>query len=133
MGKTQLILCDTGIFLDYFRGNINMLAELEEIGFERLAISSISIAEIYFGMYKREERQTKEAIKKFNKYHLNKDISQNFLSLMLSYKSYNLAIPDALIASTAISNNLELFTHNTKDFDFIEDINLYKPKRRFRD
>ncbi len=32
-----------------------------------------------------------------------------------------------LIAATAIANNLPLFTHNRKDFDFIPDIRLYNP------
>lgn len=127
----QIVLCDTGIFLDYFRGDVNMLEELEEIGFEYLAISSVTIAEAYFGMHKREERKSKEAVKKFNKYHITKDISQHFLGLMLSYRNYRLAISDALIASTTITNNLLLFTHNIKGFGFIEDINFYEPKRKF--
>ena len=36
-------------------------------------------------------------------------------------------IPDALIAAIALSNNIELFTYNKKDFDFIPELKLYKP------
>ena len=36
-------------------------------------------------------------------------------------------IPDAIIASIAIENNLELYTLNKKDFDFIKDLKLYRP------
>jgi len=39
-------------------------------------------------------------------------------------KSHNLTIPDSLIASTAISENLKLFTLNLKDFRYIDSLNL---------
>jgi tRNA(fMet)-specific endonuclease VapC len=39
-----------------------------------------------------------------------------------------LALPDALIASTALVYNLDLYTTNRKDFDFIEGIKLYNPQ-----
>jgi len=39
--------------------------------------------------------------------------------------SHRLSIPDALIASTAIVNDLELFTLNLKDFRFIKGLKLY--------
>jgi tRNA(fMet)-specific endonuclease VapC len=37
-------------------------------------------------------------------------------------------IPDALIASIALAENLEILTYNRKDFDFIDDIKLFNPK-----
>jgi tRNA(fMet)-specific endonuclease VapC len=42
---------------------------------------------------------------------------------LLSHKA---SIPDMLIAATAISNDLELYTLNTKDFKFIPELSLYK-------
>jgi predicted nucleic acid-binding protein len=39
--------------------------------------------------------------------------------------SHKLSIPDALIASTALVYNLDLYTLNLKDFRFIEGLNLY--------
>jgi predicted nucleic acid-binding protein len=38
-----------------------------------------------------------------------------------------LTIPDALIASTALVHQLELYTLNLKDFRFITGLNLYNP------
>ena len=40
--------------------------------------------------------------------------------------SHGLLIPDAIIAATAISFNLKLFTYNRKDFFFIPGIRLYE-------
>jgi len=46
---------------------------------------------------------------------------------MLKYtKSHGLAVPDALIAATAIVNNVKLYTLNVKDFKFIDELILYK-------
>ena len=40
--------------------------------------------------------------------------------------SHKLTIPDALIAATALVNDLELYTLNIKDFRFIENLRLYR-------
>jgi len=39
--------------------------------------------------------------------------------------SHKLAIPDALIAATAVVNSISLYTLNTKDFRFIEGLTLH--------
>ncbi|WP_199301990.1 PIN domain-containing protein [Pseudanabaena cinerea] len=39
--------------------------------------------------------------------------------------SHKLTIPDALIAATALANDLELYTLNIKYFRFIENLKLY--------
>ncbi len=40
--------------------------------------------------------------------------------------SYNLDIPDSLIASTALVKGYKLFTYNIKDFRFIDNLELIK-------
>jgi tRNA(fMet)-specific endonuclease VapC len=50
-----------------------------------------------------------------------------FLELLSKYAlSHKLAIPDGFIAATAITNDVELFTLNVKDYRFIDDLKLYK-------
>jgi predicted nucleic acid-binding protein len=45
---------------------------------------------------------------------------------MEKYKlSHGLLIPDAIIAATAITYDLKLFTYNIKDFIFISGIRLF--------
>jgi tRNA(fMet)-specific endonuclease VapC len=128
METKQLILCDSGVLIEYFRGNQNVLDELDFLGFSRLLISSVTAAEIYFGMKKREKRKTVELINKFNIYHVDKEISLRFLQLMLSNLDNKIAIPDAIIAATALTANVKLYTFNRKDFDYIEGLKLYNPK-----
>ena len=48
---------------------------------------------------------------------------------MIRYSlSHKITIPDALIAATALVHDISLYTLNIKDFRFIEELNLYKPR-----
>lgn len=128
MAAKKIILCDTNIFIDFFHSDERIIQELDFLGFERLAISVVSVGEIYFGMRKREAVQTRDLVRKFNLMHIDKNISKLFIQFMLGYRDMGIAVPDALIAATTVYNNVELFTHNRKDFDFIEGLKLYNPR-----
>lgn len=128
MDKKALILCDTNIIVDYFREDLTVRQELDQIGFGRLAISAVTEAELYQGMYKKEIRATKELINKFAIIHLDKYISQRFTQLLFEYYGGRLLIGDAVIAATALDLDLQLYTRNKKDFRFIKGIQFYKPK-----
>jgi len=76
---------------------------------------------------KKEIQTIKKDIEHLILMNINDLISQKFIELMLKYtKSHGLAVPDALIAATAIINNVKLYTLNVKDFNFIDDLILYK-------
>jgi tRNA(fMet)-specific endonuclease VapC len=67
-------------------------------------------------------------MKAYNIIHLSENISLKSLSIFQKYlTAKNISLPDALIASTAIINGLELLTDNHKDFIFIKEIKLFKP------
>lgn len=97
------------------------------IGEENIAISSVTAGELVFGALNKKELQTiKKNIDNLVVLHINDLISRKFIDLMFKYsKSHGLAVPDALIASTALINNLELYTLNQKDFKYIEDLKLF--------
>jgi predicted nucleic acid-binding protein len=42
-------------------------------------------------------------------------------------KAHSIQLPDAIIAATAVVNNLTLWTHNTHDFSNIEGLQLFDP------
>ena len=86
MDSKKIILCDTNIFIDLFHEEDNIIRELDYLGFNRLAISVVSVAEIYYGMRKRETVDTRALIRKFNHVHIDKETSKVFLQLMLGYK-----------------------------------------------
>jgi predicted nucleic acid-binding protein len=124
----KIILCDTGILIQLFRGDENIKAVLSNIGIENLAISVITTAEILYGMRKHEEQKTKTLLRKFKQYHLNKPISEKFIELMNDQNLPGLQIPDALIAASCLANHLPLYTLNKKDFSGIPGLELYHPK-----
>ena len=128
MAKAKLILCDSNILFDYFRGVPVMMQELEELGFDRLCISVISEAEMYVGMKRSEQRRTTETINKFNVIGLDAEISQHLLNLTWEHYAKRPSIADMIIASTALTYAVELFTFNKKDFNFVEGIKFYRPK-----
>lgn len=128
MEKKKIILCDTNILIDFFHGDDRVTQELDYLTFDRLAVSVVSVAEIYYGMRKKEATATRDLVRKFNHLHLDKEISKLFIQFVLGYKDMRIGIPDALIAATALVNNVELYTHNRKDFDFIDNLKLYNPR-----
>lgn len=42
-------------------------------------------------------------------------------------KKYAIQLPDAIIAATALVNDLSLFTHNLEDFEKITDLLIFDP------
>ncbi len=124
----KTILCDTNVVFGYYHKKEEMIMELDGLGFERLAISSVSVAEMYFYMRKRERRKTKQLLNKFQVQPLTTEISNLFEQLMYEHHTKHPSIPDCLIAATALVINAELFTFNKKHFTYYEGIKIYKPK-----
>lgn len=122
-----MVLCDTNILIHAFNGNVTTIKALEEIGFANIVLSSITTMELLQGMgNKAELAQMKKKIKYYDIIHFDSHISQKSIDLIESFKlSHHLQIPDAIIGATAIVNEIELFTYNKKDFDFMPNIMLY--------
>ena len=123
------ILCDTNIIIEGLKGNEKVVSELQRIGPNRLAISVITSAELYYGaLNKTELAKLKKHLGALQQLALTPEISDKFLELMGNYGlSHRPGIPDMLIAATAIIHNLELYTLNVKDFRYIPALTLYQP------
>ena len=125
-----MILCDTNIIVELYKGNSATIDELKRIGMGQIAISAVTRAELYYGAINKTELiQIQKQLNLFQNFPIDQDISSQFIQLMAQYSlSHKLAIPDALIAATALVHNLNLYTLNTKDFRFIENLTLHKVK-----
>ena len=123
-----MILCDTNIIIEILKGDEKTIKIIESIGLENLAISSVTVMELYFGSFnKRELNKIKKHLKALNIVHFDKDISELAICMIESYgKSHGLQIPDAIIAATALSFKMKLFTLNLKDFKYIDGLKLQK-------
>ena len=123
-----MLLCDTNIFIEVYRRNVAICAELEKIGHENIAISDITRGELFYGaINKAELKLINNDLSKVSVLHINEEISDMAVNLVETYcLSHKLDIEDALIAATAIYYHIELFTLNIKDFKFIPNVKLYK-------
>jgi hypothetical protein len=115
------IVLDTDVVIEHIKGNTETQGRLLDMGLENICLSAITIMELFFGaLNKRELSQLKKRLRAFPVLHVNDDVSRNAVDLIENYsKSHQLEIPDALIAATAITNQLPLFTYNQKDFRYI--------------
>ena len=125
-----MILCDTDIFIEAFKNNTLATGSLRRIGFQNIALSAITLMELYFGaLNKRELLKIKSRLQKLEIINLDQKITETAINMIERYaKSYSLHIPDALIAATAICRGMQLLTYNVKDFKFVEGIRLYSEK-----
>jgi len=123
-----VVLCDTNILIELFKGNQATIDIIEQIGFDNISISSVTVMELYFGaLNKNELEKIKRSLSSLEVIHIDTVISQKSVELIEEYSnSHYLHIPDSLIAATSLVYGMELFTYNIKDFRFIKGIRLYK-------
>jgi tRNA(fMet)-specific endonuclease VapC len=127
MAAKQLILCDTNIFINLFRGKENIKEALKKIGKENTALSIVTYAEIIYGTKKNDLQKIKDFFEQYTIIDIDKNISTIFKGVVLNYSfNHHIKIPDALIAATAINDGMPLYTENKKDFDFIPEIRFHK-------
>jgi hypothetical protein len=124
-----MILCDTNILIEFYKSNADVIQELHQIGSHQLAISVITRAELYYGaINKNELSRIQKNLDLIQNIPIDQTISEKFIQLMTQYSlSHKLTIPDALIAATALTHHMSLYTLNLKDFRFIQDLNIHHP------
>lgn len=124
-----MILCDTNILIEFYKAEAQVTEVLRRIGTENIAISVITKAELFFGaLNKTELKAIDQLLSLVSLLPITESTSMRFIHLMETYSlSHKLAIPDALIAATAIENDLPLYTLNQRDFRFVQNLELFKP------
>ena len=122
-----MILCDTNILIEFYKSNAVIIQELRQIGTHQLAISVITRAELYYGaINKNELNRIQKNLDLLQNIPIDETISEKFIQIMTQYSlSHKLTIPDAIIAATALTHNMSLYTLNLKDFRFIQDLKIY--------
>ena len=121
-------LIDTNILIYYLSGDIpeSQLSKINKILENSFRISTITKIEI-LGWHKipqTEKRRIENFIGNAQVIYIDKDIENKAIDLKQNRK---IAIPDAVIAATAVLNNYTLITRNVTDFEMIENINIYNP------
>ena len=119
---------DTNSILYYLKKHKNLSDFFISIiqGSEPVSLSVVNKIELlsYSGLQEEDEKQIKEFIQDFKMRELDDEIVDKTIEVRRKYK---LKLPDAIIAATAMINNLILVTHNKKDFKEIRGLKIIDP------
>ena len=113
-----MILVDTCIFIDHSKDKLH----IEENQFNNFCINSIVQLEFLAGaLNKRELKKLNKTLAKCQLLEIDQDIMNLSVQLMNQYGlSHGMGVYDSIIASTCLIYDLPLWTHNKKDFKFLD-------------
>lgn len=122
-----LTVVDTDILIDAARKvkeALECLGDIEEHSVA--AISVITQMELFVGCRdEAEQRVAEHFLERFHVLRLTEQVSDTAVGLLRQYRlRHGLAIPDALIAATAIALNQPFISRNQRDFRFIKELQL---------
>ncbi len=121
------LLIDTDVLIDVTRNDETAKVRLKEESLNAtLCVSDITVMELVIGCRNNTEQQAlQKFLAQFEVEPLTETISMQAVSLVKTYAlSHGLRIPDALIAATAIANNIGLLSKNQRDYRFISTLDL---------
>lgn len=124
-------LVDTDWVVFYLRGREPYVSTLRGLQKEGLAVSVISVAELYEGVFRAQDPQTREeGLARFLAgvvvLDVNKDVARVFGQLRAELRRQGLTVADfdLLIGSTAFYHDLLLLTNNRRHYEKIPGLQL---------
>jgi predicted nucleic acid-binding protein len=121
------VIIDTDVLIDAGRDIADAVTCLEQIERQAsLTISVVSEMELVVGCRNKAELRTLDKfLSRFRVVKLNEQTSDVAIDLLRRYRlSHGLLIADALIAATALSQNIPFVTKNERDYRFIAELRL---------
>ncbi|MBU2545414.1 PIN domain-containing protein [Patescibacteria group bacterium] len=120
-------LIDSDVIIWALRGKketIDLLRKIQQLGVP--ACSPISIVEVQLGVREGEEEETLEFLNSLNVYNIDKNVANQTGEFIKNYKKkgITLSVPDALIATTCILNDLTLVAYNKKHYP-LKELKIY--------
>lgn len=132
-------LVDTDYVVDYLKGQRNAVALLDPLLPEGLAISIITFAEVYEGIYYDDKRpQHEQGLRQFLQGVRLLDVTRPIARHCALIRGQLRAQPqgkalvqpkdnyDLFIAATALHHHLTLVTRNVKDYERIPHLDIYQ-------
>jgi tRNA(fMet)-specific endonuclease VapC len=125
-------LIDTDWVINHLKGEKRVVRKLEELAPEEMAMSVISLAEIYEGVYySRDPAKSQQLLREFlapdlKVLNVDQEVCKIFGRERGKLRQQNKMISDfdLLIASTCLYYNLTLLTNNRRHFDMVEGLNI---------
>jgi hypothetical protein len=123
----SFVIVDTDILIDLSAEVDQAVDTIKALEAEfAVAVSTITVMELTVGCRNKTElRNMEKFLERFEVSPLTERVSSIAVSLIKKYRlSHGLLLPDALIASTAIANDIPLASKNQRDYRFILGLNL---------
>lgn len=124
-------LIDTDWIINHIRGNERTTRKVEELAPGGIAVSIISHAELYTGVYRsrdfeKSQRDVQHFLSAFPSLDLKEAICQHFGKERSRLRKNGVTIGefDLLIAATCIHHDLTLLTNNRRHFEQVEDLRI---------
>ncbi|MCG2687154.1 type II toxin-antitoxin system VapC family toxin [Candidatus Parcubacteria bacterium] len=117
---------DTNSIIYYFNGIQKMVEFFELLGNDNqeINLSVITKIELLSFENKNQIKNIEKLLANSNIFSLDHEVVDKTIEVR---KKYKLKLPDAIIASTALVNNLILVTHNKKDFKKVDSLKIIDP------
>jgi tRNA(fMet)-specific endonuclease VapC len=127
-----MILVDTDILIDFFRGHTGCRDWMARLGAQPIAISVVTAMELYVGCGdKAEQQQVRQKLSPYRMLWPDEHMARGIVPVFAeAYLASGTEILDALIAATALSHQLKLHTFNLKHFAPFPGLKLVQPYKR---
>ena len=124
-------LVDTDICIHWLKGSNSVQRHFEAVGLGDLAISPITVAELYYGAHSSNRveenlEQSKSFVRHIEMLAMSDVVLDTFGRIKSDLRRHGTLIPDfdLLIASTALANRLVLVTNNSQHYSRISGLKL---------
>ncbi len=117
------ILFDSDVLIEYLRNNPFVVDRLESLAVSEavLAITPITLAEIFSGIRSNERKKSEKTLGAFQCLPLGPEVGKRAGDYLKAYrKSHGLELPDALIAAAAAIHRFSLCSFNWKHYPMSE-------------
>jgi len=113
-----MIVIDTSMLIDHSKDKL----KISDDEFKGYYVNSVIELEFLVGaLNKRELKKLHKLLAKCQRLELDQEIMNLSVQLMNQYGlSHGMGVYDAIIASTCLIYDLPLWTHNKKDFRFLD-------------
>lgn len=119
-------LVDTNVFSKIFRGEVLVKNYVESLN--AAVCATVYIECLQGSKSNREKREIKKYLFNFPLLLITLKVSRRAIEFIETYSNtHGLLLADALIAATALENDLTVVTYNASDFSFIQNLKWQKP------
>lgn len=114
---TAEVLVDTDVLVDHLRGERRLSADVRPLG-----VSVVSRCELF------ADRDDLERLRRFLWPMIEMPIDRPVAELAgMTRRETGIAVPDALIAATALTHRIPLMTRNRRHFDRVAELRVVGP------